>query len=192
MRKINCIFLFLAAGFIVSACDAVIVEDYPFMPPNYNEGDFDLAAINGVIATIVVGYPFANRSKEFGNRFRALMRDQIEGFPVKFVPRHGADTIKPYKVVAVFNPRPDVVNRTICRLEERTPMTAAGRPGLVSLIMSFCIGDRLKSGTRGRVGNVKGGNNPKFSALVQQVTAAMIPPASLQDFIQNDKQRIVN
>jgi hypothetical protein len=191
MRKINRIFLFLAAGFTVSACDAVIVEDYPFMPPNYNEGDFDLAAINGVIATIVVGDPFANRSEEFDNRVRALMRDQVEGFPVKFVPRHGADTIKPYKVVAVFNPRPDVVNQTICRLEERTPMAAAG-PGLVSLIMSFCIGDRLKSGTRGRVGNVKGGNDPKFAALVQQVTAAMIPPDGLQDFIQNDKQRILN
>ena len=45
---------------------------------------------------------------------------------------------------------------------------------------------------RGRAGNVKGENDPKFAALVQQVTAAMIPPDGLQDFIQNDKQRILN
>ncbi len=183
MRKTRRLFLFLAAGFIVSACDAVIVEDYSGRQWNYSEGDFDLATINGAIATIVVGNPFSTQSKNFGDRVRALMRNQVTGFPVSFVSRHGANTTQPYRVVVVFNPRQNVGNRSICRMEERTPMTAS-TPGRVSLIMSFCDGENLKSGTRGRVGNVKGENDPEFAALVQQVTDAMIPPVGSQDFMQ--------
>ena len=92
MRKTRRLLLLLAAGFIVSACDAVIVENYLRMPWNYDEGDFDLATINGEIATIVVGNPFAGQSKNFGDRVRALMRNQVTGFPIGFVSRHGANT----------------------------------------------------------------------------------------------------
>lgn len=156
--------LLLTLGLFVSACDAVIVEDYPEVPAYYIDGDFERATIQGSIVTIVAGNPFPGRGKGFADRVRALMKDQVEGIPANFCARHDATTKRPHKVVAVFNPRRDVDNQTICRLEMKTPRVA-DRPGRVSLIMSFCIGDDLKSGTRGRVGNVTGENDPKFVSL---------------------------
>jgi len=178
-----------AAAMLLSACDAVIVESYPNIPANYNEGDFNIATPKGSIATIVVGDPFAMQSTQSGagkfeDGVRALMKNQVGAFPIDFVPRHGAGTTKPYKVVVVFNSRQGVDNRTICRMEKQTPLTAAGS-GQVSVTMVFCDGDIAKSGTRGRVGGVKDQNDPKFISLVRQVANAMIPPAGLQRQLQN-------
>ena len=73
----------------------------------------------GVIATIVASNPFSTQSGNFGagnfeDRVRALMKDWFGSFPVSF---HGANPTKPYRVVVVFNPRPNVDNRTICLIE---------------------------------------------------------------------------
>ena len=174
-----------AAAILLSACGAVIVESYPNMPANYNEGDFDTATTKGAIATIVVGNPFSTQSQKFGDGVRALMKDQVGNIPVRFVSQHGADTTKPYKVVVVFNPRQNVDNRTVCRLEKQTPMIAAS-PGQVSVIMVFCAGNILKSGTKGRVGGVKGEGDPKFVSLVRQVANLMIPPDGLLRQLEKD------
>jgi len=178
-----------AVAISLSACGAVIVESYPNMPANYNEGDFNMATPKGAIATIIVGDPFSLQTGESGagqfeERVRSLMKNQVGNFPINFVPRHGADTTKPYKVVVVFNPRQGVDNRTICKMEKQTPLTAASS-GLVSVSMVFCDGDIAKSGTRGRVGGVKDQNDPKFVSLVRQVATAMIPPAGLQRQLQH-------
>ncbi len=166
---------------LLFACDGVIVEDFGSNSANYSDGDFDMATVNGEIATVVVGNPFSQNSSTFDDRVRTLMKNQIVGFPISFVSRHGANTTKPYKVVVVFNPRRDVDNRMICRKGKQTPMTS-GHPGQVSVAMSFCDGKILKSGTRGRVGNITGENDPKFIALVQQVTDAMVPSVGAQRF----------
>ena len=120
-----------AATNLLSACNAVIVESYSSIPANYNERYLGLAATKGAIATIVAGNPFSTQSWNFraanfgaGNfedRVRALMKDRVGRFPASF---HGANTAKPYRVVVVFNPRPNVDNRTIFLLEKQTPMTA--------------------------------------------------------------------
>lgn len=115
-----------AATNLLSACNAVIVESYSSISANYNEGYFGLAATKGAIATIVAGNPFSTQSWNFGaanfgagnfeDRVRALMKDRVGRFPVSF---HGANTTKPYRVVVVFNPRPNVDNRTICLLKKQ-------------------------------------------------------------------------
>ncbi len=173
-----------AAAILLTACDAVIVEDYPSVPANFHQGDFDAATTKGAIVTIVVGNPFSTRSGNFGDRVRALMKDQVGNVPVSFVSRHGAATTKPYKVVVVFNLRRNVNNRTVCRTEKKAP-TIASNPGKMSVTMVFCFGNNLKSGTRGRVGGVKDQSNPKFASLVRQVANSMIP--SHDDFsLQRD------
>ena len=118
-----------AATILLSACNAVIVESYPSILEDYNEGYFGLAATKGAIATIVAGCPFPHypgisgrifQAGNFEDRVPALMKDWFGSFPVSF---HGANTTKPYRVVVVFNPRPNVDNRTICLIEKQTPMT---------------------------------------------------------------------
>ena len=116
-----------AATNLLSACNAVIVESYSSISANYNEGYFGLAATKGAIATIVAGNLFSTQSWNFGaanfgaaiffeDRVRALMKDRVGRFPVSF---HGANTTKPYRVVVVFHPRPNVDNRTICLLKKQ-------------------------------------------------------------------------
>ena len=163
-----------AAAILLTGCDAVIVEDYPSVPTNFHQGEFDRATSKGSIVTIVVGNPFSTLSSNFGGRVRALMKDQVGNLPVSFVSQHGAGTTKPYKVVVVFNLRRNVDNRTVCRMEKQTPRIAAS-PGKISVTMVFCFGENLKSGTRGRVGGVKDQSDPKFVSLVRQVANSMIP-----------------
>ncbi len=172
-----------AAAILLTACDAVIVESYPNLPANYYEGDFDAATTKGAIVTIVVGNPFSTQSGKFGDRVRALMKDQAGRFPVSFVSQNDANTTKPYKVVVVFNPRRNVDDRTVCRTEKQTP-TIASSPGQLSVTMVFCFGDNLKSGTRGRVGGVKDQSDPKFGSLVRQVANSMIPPVGFLQELQ--------
>ena len=62
--------LILAAKIFLSACNAVIVESYPSIPANYNEGYFGLAATKGAIATIVAGNPFSHYPGIQGRIFR--------------------------------------------------------------------------------------------------------------------------
>jgi len=169
-----------AATNLLSACNAVIVQSYSSIPPNYNEGYFGLAATKGAIATIVAGNPFSTQSWNFGagnfeDRVRALMKDRVGRFPVSF---HGANTTKPYRVVVVFNLRSNVDNRTICRMEKQTPMTA-NSPSQVSVAIVFCDGNNLKSGIGGRVGGVKDQSDPKFISLIRQEARSIIPPSGL-------------
>ena len=179
-----------AATILLSACNAVIVESYPSILENYNEGYFGLAATKRVIATIVASNPFSTQSGNFGagnfeDRVRALMKDRVGSIPVILVPQYGANTTKPYRVVVVFNPRSNVDNRTICRMEKQTPMTA-NSPGQVSVAIVFCDGNNLKSGIGGRVGGVKYQNDPKFISLVRQVARSIIPPSGLLRQRQRD------
>lgn len=173
------------AAILLSACNAIIIDGYPNIPANYNDGDFDRAAARGAIATIVVGQPFSAQSGNVEDTVRELMKNQVGIFPVSFVPQPGANTTQPYKVVVVFNPRPNVDNRTICQTERQTPVTATS-PGQMSITMVFCDGNKLKSGISGRAGGVRDQSDPKFAALVRQVANAMIPPIGLQRQLQYD------
>ena len=87
--------------------------------------------------------------------------------------------------MVVFNPRPNDDNRTICRMEKQTPMTA-NNPGQVSVAIVFCDGNNLKSGTGGRIGGVKDQCDPKFISLVRQVARSIIPPSGLLRQRQRD------
>ena len=142
-------------------------------------GDFQAATSKGAIATIVVGKPFSEQPNSFEDAVRALMKDQVGHWPIRFVSRHGANTTPPYKVVVVFNPRPNADERTICQRESRTPRDA-GNSGALSVVMVFCDGNNPKSSSSGRVGDIQGRGDPTFAALVRGVTAAIIPPAGRQ------------
>lgn len=165
----------LAAAGVLAACSVVIVESYPEVPFNYQEGDFEQATDKGAIVTIVVGDPFAASGGNLGNDVRSLMRNQVGQFPVGFVPRHGADTTMPFKVVVVFNPRRDVADSAICEMEGQTPTTAGGS-GRVAVAMVFCSEKTAKIGTRGHVGGVTSQSDPRFASLIRQVANSLIPP----------------
>ena len=168
-----------AATIGLSACAAVIVDSYPSIPINYNEGDFELATPKGAIVTDVLGNPYSGQPGNFADRVRSLLRDQVGEFPVTFVSGPGANTTTPYKIIVVFNPPVNVSYRAICEDPKQTPVAAKGK-GTLSVTMVFCDGQKLKAGTRGRVAGVNGANDPKFAALVQQVANSLIPPPGLQ------------
>jgi hypothetical protein len=174
------------AALLLSACNAVIVDSYPSIPINYAEGDFDQATTKGAIVTTIVGTPFSSRNSNFADHVRGLMKNQVGDLPVEFVASEGAGATKPFKVVVVFNPRDNASYASICQKVEQTPQTAGGQ-GQASVAMVFCEGDRLKSGTSGRITGAKSPNDPKFIALVQQVANTLIPPSGLEKQLQNGK-----
>jgi hypothetical protein len=63
LHKLSCAAFLLAAG-----CSGVVVLDDPGPRGRYFIGDFDYAAGNGAIETLVAGNPFGVPKKEFDDR----------------------------------------------------------------------------------------------------------------------------
>ena len=177
-------FLVPAAAIGLSACTAIVIDSYPRSPIGYSGGDFEFATPNGAIVTEVLGNPFSGQQNVFANRVRSLLKNQVGDFPTTFVSKPGANTTPPYRIIVVFNPRGNASYNAICEDANQTPDTTKGK-GTLSVSMVFCDGQKLKTGTRGRVSGVDSPNDPQFTALVQQVANTLIPPFGQQRQQQN-------
>jgi len=149
-----------------------VVHDSPGPRGSYFVGDFDYAAGNGAIETIVAGNPFGIPKKHFDDHVRALMKYQNRGVPAEFVEGQTDRTAPLYKVVVAFNPPRAVPNDELCR----NPAGLPSRPhaGRLDIAIAFCEGDEAKSGTTGWADSVSGPADPKFAELVRYATLYMV------------------
>lgn len=157
----------------VAGCTGVVVQDYPGPRGNYFERDFDYAAGNGAIETVIVGNPFGGPKEAFDDRVRTLMRHQNRGVPAEFVEGQTARTSPLYEVVVAFNLSPAIPNYTMCRNPAGLP--SRHQSGRLDIAIAFCEGDEVKSYTTGYAQNVQGPNDPKFVELVRYATLYMVP-----------------
>lgn len=161
----------------LSGCQFVMVADSPGPRSSYFDGDFEYAGHKGAIYTIVSGNPFGSPSQKFAEFVRTTMKNQARaGRPVSFIGEHNGTTLKPYKVVAAFNPG----NRDgddLCKSTDYSP----SRSDTTKLVMAFCFGDSLKSSSTGWVDGLKSVNDSNFSKLIKETTNAMIPSQDAHD-----------
>lgn len=162
----------LIVPFVAAGCTGVYVHDDPGPRGRYFIGDFDYAAGDGAIETIVAGNPFGLPEKAFDDRVRALMRHQNRGVPAEFVEGQTDRTAPLYKVVVAFNLPPAVADDEMCR----NPAGLQSRPhtGRLDIAIVFCEGDEGKSGTTGWADSVSGPADPKFAELVRSATLYML------------------
>lgn len=157
----------------VAGCTGVVVQDYPGPRGSYFERDFDYAAGNGAIETVVVGNPFGGSKAAFDERVRNLMKHQNRGVPAEFVAGQTERTDPLYEVVVAFNLAPAIPNYAMCRNPAGLP--SVSRTGRLDIAIAFCEGDYVKSYTTGYAQNVQGPNDPRFAELVRSATHYMVP-----------------
>ena len=166
-------FLTLLLLLAAAGCTGVVVQDYPDQRGSYFEGDFDYAAGNGAIETVVVGNPFGGPKEAFDDRVRSLMMHQNRGVPAEFVAGQSERTDPLYKVVTAFNLAPGVPNYAMCRNPAGLP--SLHHAGQLDIAIAFCEGDEVKSYTTGYAPDVQSASDPKFAELVRYATLYMVP-----------------
>jgi hypothetical protein len=158
--------------FIAAGCSGVVVQDDPGPRGRYFIGDFDYAAGNGAMQTVVAGNPFGMPKAAFDAHVRDLMRHQNRGVPAEFVEGQTDRTHPLYKVVVGFNLPRALSFSGMCR----NPAGLPSRPdsGRLEIAIVFCQGDEGMSGTTGWADNVSGPDDPKFARLVRYATLYML------------------
>ena len=158
----------------LTGCTGVIVNDSPGPRASYFTGDFEYATNLGAIVTQVVGNPFDIPPETFRTAVLNLMQGHTRDGSARFVAAPTNQTILPYKVVAAFDMPPWVDGYVLCKGAASLPAPVK-LPGETTLGIAFCFGDQLKSDANGSVSGARSIDDPRFVALVQRVTEAMLP-----------------
>ena len=179
MKKLTSLSIIGTAGLLLSACNAVMVEDRVGPGWSYYDGDLSYATNKGAIVTHVTGNPFGGLQPSFAATVRKMMYGQTDGAPVEFVATANDKTLAPFKVVLAFNAPLNVDGHDLCETGNKTASLPSGATLRASI--AFCEGDGLKSDSYARVSGVSSIDDPKFQELVQQITRSMVPPDGSDD-----------
>lgn len=176
MSNLPKLLLATITGLILGGCNLVLVQATPGPRANYFDGDFEFATNKGAIVTVIAGNPFGTSQQRLNAIVRQQMNKTIDAGNSNFVASPGETTVAPFKVVVAFNALPSVSNDDLCSQGTSTP--TQNKPGVTTVNMAFCDGDRLKSGTIAYIHGLTSIDDSGFRELVSQATINMIP---LQD-----------
>lgn len=163
----------LAAVLGIAACGSVIVQE-PVFTQVYYDGAFEYAASKGELHTEIDGNPLGLPKNRFDALVTATMKGANFGPEVTYTTGRSERTLKPFKVVMLFNAPPSASAIEACA-ENRKPLSAGDMSGGVSLLSVFCQWGRVLSEAEGTVSGMRGPDDPRFRDLVRQVTASLFP-----------------
>lgn len=157
----------------VSACADMVIVQEPVFQQIFTDGDTEYAMRNGVMKTRVYGDPFPDGADGIERSVMGLMKGANRGPVVDFVAQPTGIGSDPYHIVMVFNAPRDIWAESICA--DGSGVGSAPTDGALTLLSGFCIGDDLLATASGSVSGVSGPDDPKFRALVRQVTYSLFP-----------------
>lgn len=165
-----------ALTLVLGACSQVVL--YKVVgPQRYSEGEYDNAAKNGEIRTVIVGNPFGVAQGDLDRAVTRAMTGAPYGPVARFTTSPSGSA--PYRVVMAFNAPPALNAKTLCA-PNPTAAGPAGNSG-VRLFAVFCLDDVVLSESYGRVSGLSGPDARGFQALVSQVTTALFPAYDFHD-----------
>jgi hypothetical protein len=164
----------LVAG-VVPGCatDAVVVSPTSFYAA-YTPTVLNYAATHGGMLVEVAGSPFDAPRPELERAIVGAMTGSHFGPAVAFVTTPPEDFASPYRVVLVFDAAPAYSDHTLCGaalgvLEARTEDP-------LRVHAALCAGSKPLTTLRGQVSGVAGPEDPRFHALIRQITLNLLPP----------------
>ena len=160
----------VAAGiFILSGCssDRVVVED---INPLYSSAEFFAAADGRDLRTTVLGNPFGTPG--FDQAVTAIMTSTPVGPKTRFTTTPGPSANRDYSVTVVFNPSPDILAVDLCNVQS-LPTAATKRP--IVARAAFCAAGGEASAVSGYLDQATGPADPKFTALIRDMTLQLFP-----------------
>jgi hypothetical protein len=182
-------FLAIALLGTAAGCTGVVVQDAPAPRGSYYEREFDHAAANGAILTLVAGNPFSLPQKEFDALVRRHMYGQNREQAAAFVASPSDRTRPPYKVVVVFNKALGISPDEMCANPQGVRTVPEKKE--LKIDIAFCHGDKSKSDTSGYAGNVSSAADPNFAALIRQTTFTMLPSTGDTDRDSESENRFL-
>jgi hypothetical protein len=154
-------------------------EEHPrTVSHHYVDGAWSLAQgamRNAPLLIVIEGQPFVGTSASTESRIAAIMKEAITWTETAAFTTEPAQAVsQTLRIVITFNPLERTDAHAQCTRQSR-----GGEPlpeGRVRIIATFCDAATVLVTVSGRVGPVADLDDPRFAALVRQVTLDMLSP----------------
>ena len=165
----------------LSALGLAGCADGPVTRPAYVYDAYDLSVLNGPaanggMAAYLSGDPFPGQEAALKRVVDRVLTDHRFGarFPVTTDPSPALRKAA-YKVVLVFDPPVKSDEYAVCDKGE-LPKSLGRHDGGVTVLAIFCEGFRRMTSTQGYVPAASAPDDPRFVALLKQITLDLFPP----------------
>ena len=172
--RLRALVLLLLAG-LAPACstDTVVVSPTSFFAA-YTPSVLNYAATHGGVLVELLGNPFDAPKEDLEAAVTAAMTGSHFGPRVDFVTEAPEDFVSPYRVVLLFDAAPHHTAIKLCKTDPELFEATSGEP--VRVHAALCAKRKPLTAVSGRVSAPGGPGDPRFRALIGQITVNLFPP----------------
>ena len=178
--------LVIAAG--VSGCANQVVTAPPDINSSYDPSNLAYLVKEGPVYMHVIGSPYPGQEKAVDQLLTQTFQEtQITGHRISFTTDASLAGKSPYRLIVLFDPAPNANPIKMCEsgLEPATLPTVNGQPDQISMLVSFCNGDRSDASIAGWA-PATSPQSPGFKDLIQQASLELFPSRSIERRGGND------
>ncbi len=161
------------AALALAACETGVIVTNEYVTPAWYPGYLSYTAGRGGMLVEVIGSPFENVPQE---QLEAVVAEVMEGshfgpeMPFFTEPPEGFNS--PMRLRVLMNPAAATSGKLLCENPNQPQQKQAGR---TSALAAFCLLEDRLSTARGIVAEAKGPQDPRFKALMRQLSVLLFP-----------------
>ena len=178
----------LAIAVGVYGCANQVVTAPALINPSYDPANLAYLVKEGPVYTHVIGTPYPGQEKAVDQILtKTFQETQITGHSISFTTDASRAGKSPYRLVVLFDPAPNANPNKMCEdgFETATPPTVSGSPEHVSMLVSFCNGERSDASIAGWA-PATSPRSPGFKSLIQQASLELFSNRSIDRRGGND------
>lgn len=188
MNKMTRLLAPLAIAVGISGCTNQVVTSPALVDASYDPANLAYLVKEGPVYTHVIGAPYPGEEKTVDQILTKTFHEtQITGHSISFTTDASLAGKSPYRLVVLFDPAPGANPNTMCEdgFESATPPTVSGSPDQVSMLVSFCNGERSDASIAGWA-PAASPQSPGFKKLIQQASLELFSNRSIERRGGND------
>ncbi len=164
---------FALAALGLTGCDTAVMVSNEHVTPAWYPGYLNYTASRGGMLVEVIGSPFENVPQD---QLEQAVAEVMEGshfgpqMPFFTEPPEGFNS--PMRLRVLMNPAAATSGKLLCENPNQPQQKQAGR---TSALAAFCLLEDRLSTARGVVAEAKGPDDPRFRALMRQLSVLLFP-----------------
>lgn len=176
LRQSVCGAVFLLA---LAGCGGPVISRIDSPVPNRFEAYFSGMASGQDLFVTVRGTPFGGNERDFASKVAGMIVTPAWlPKPERIVTLAEADPLPPFRIVLLFGAPYTASGREACRSERSVPVVRTALPpgSTITVQGAVCLEDSFVTEAEGWVENVSGPDDPRFRALISQLSDSLMPP----------------
>lgn len=171
----------------LTGCGGPVISRIDAPVPNRFEAYFSGMAAGQDLFVTVRGTPFGGSERDFASKVAGMIVTPAWlPKPERIVTLAESDPPPPFRVVLLFGTPYTVSGREACRHERTAPVVYTALPpgSTITVQGAVCLEDSFITEAEGWVSNVSGPDDPRFRALISQLSDSLMPPQRTISFPQ--------